>query len=247
MKGVILAAGRGTRISVKNGIPHKVLLKVKGRAIIDYVLESYSAVGITDLAIVIGHQGNSIREWVGNGSKYGIDVHYVFNSKYMRGNALSVYAVRSFTGSDTFVLSMADHMLSSPLLQRITEMNSRGNVLAVDFRPSSRHVIEGTRVMVDDDNMVTSIGKKITRWNGIDAGAFQLTSAIFDSIADILREERVEYQLSQAVSRMIGQGHALEACDITGCVWQDVDTWEDLMLVRENFVGARRWEYFKKV
>lgn len=239
MKGVILAAGQGTRLSANNGACHKALLRVGERAIIDYPLESFNSVGIDDLAIVIGHQGNAVREWVGDGSRYGLKIRYVFNPEYMGGNALSLSTVRSFTEDEPFILSMADHMVSSSLLQRVIDMNTNDSVLAVDFDSSTRHVYEGTRVLVNDTGLITKIGKELPSWNGIDAGVFYLFPPIFDSIDGIIRERNPEYQLSQAVTRMISLGHPLEACDITGCFWQDVDTWEDLLFVRQSFAGAR--------
>lgn len=238
MKGVILAAGRGTRLSTSNGIGHKVLLRVAGRAIIDYALESFSHVGITDLAIVIGHHGDTIKEWVGDGTRQGLHIRYVFNPDYQLGNALSLYAARFFTADDSFVLAMADHMFSAPLLERIMDLNTTTSALAVDFGLSLDHIDEATRVQVNDVGLITSIGKNLPVWNAIDAGVFRLTPAIFDSIADILRQESTEYQLSQAITRMIDQGYPLQASDITGCFWQDVDTREDLEIVRKAFAGA---------
>ena len=52
LKGVILAAGCGTRIAPHNGPPHKVLIPVAGRAIIDYTLEAFGQAGVTDVALV---------------------------------------------------------------------------------------------------------------------------------------------------------------------------------------------------
>ena len=57
MKGIILAAGCGTRLSLRDGANDKALLPVAGRATIDYTLEAFSQTGVTDVAIVIGHQG----------------------------------------------------------------------------------------------------------------------------------------------------------------------------------------------
>ncbi|NQW01616.1 MAG: NTP transferase domain-containing protein [Rhodospirillales bacterium] len=62
LRGVILTAGSGRRLSTHNEERHKVLLPVNGRAIIDYTLEAFSQVGVTDLAIVIGYQGDAVKE-----------------------------------------------------------------------------------------------------------------------------------------------------------------------------------------
>ena len=91
--------------------------------------------------------------------------------------------------------------------------------------------------MVGQDGLVIQIGKDLRRWNGIDAGVVWLAPTIFEALADVIGEKRSEYQLSQAITRMIQLGYPLQARDVSGCFWQDVDTWEDLMLVRQSLVG----------
>jgi choline kinase len=233
LKGIILAAGCGKRLSRHDGQRPKVLIPVGGRAIIDYTVEAFKEVGVTDLAIVIGYQGDYLKERVGDGSRQGLCIQYISNPDYERGNALSLYAARSFAEDEPFLLSMADHMISPDLLVRMLDPHELANALAVDFNLSPRHVAEGTRVLVSREGLVTHLGKGISRWNGIDAGVFRLTSPIFEAIADVLGEERAEYELSQAITRMIDRGHPLQARDISGCFWHDIDTWEDLDLVRK--------------
>jgi choline kinase len=237
MKGVILAAGRGSRLSMHNGQHPKVLLPVAGRAIIDHTLETFRRAGVTDVAVVIGHRGDVVRRSIGDGSRQGLRIRYVTNPDYELGNALSVYAAREFTEDAPFLLAMADHMISPALLAQLLHFRGQGNVLAVDFGVSYRHIQEGTRVLVSQDGLVTHIGKKLTRWNAIDAGVFRLTSTIFEALDDLMGEKRREYQLSQAIRRMIQRGHRLLSCDISGFFWQDVDTWEDLALVRRTLAG----------
>ena len=247
MKGVILAAGRGTRLFANNGTSHKVLLEVGGQPIIDYALESYRSVGVTDLAIVVGHRREKIRDWVGSGSRYGLKIHYIFNRRYLWGNALSLYAVKSFTGYDPFLLSMADHIFTPRLLERVADMDSSLNVLAVDFQPSVGDIMEGTRVMVDEKGHILRIGKELGRWDGIDAGVFRLSPTVFYGIEDILRQKSAEYQISQAITRMIERGHSITACDITGCFWQDIDTQEDLRQARRSLEDMSPWQLSRKV
>ena len=238
MKGVILAAGSGRRLSFHNGWRPKLLLPVAGRAIIDYTLEAFCRVGITDLTIVIGYRGDVLKGWVGDGSQKGLRIQYVYNPDYQLGNALSLYAARSLMENEPFLLSMADHMISPTLLARLLGIQESANALAVDFTSSSSQIEEATRVLVSDDGLVTHIGKELLPWNGIDAGAFRLTPVIFEAISDILGEKRAEYELSRAITRMIDRGHPLLACDISGCFWQDIDTREDLNLVRKTLTGT---------
>ena len=241
MKGIILAAGCGSRLALRSGQRHKALLPVAGRAIIDYTLDAFSQAGVADVAIIIGHQGDALKAWVGDGSRQGLRIQYVFNPAYRRGNALSVYAARTFIEDEPFLLSMADHMISPDLLAELQDIEEPVNALAVDFTLSSHQIEEGTRVLVNQEGMITRIGKGLPHWSGIDAGVFRLTPAIFGAIAGLMGERGHEYELSRAISRMIKQGHPLQACDISGSFWHDIDTWEDLEMVRRSLEGERLW------
>jgi choline kinase len=237
MKGVILAAGLGTRLSeISLQIP-KVLLPVAGRPVIDHTLEAFGQVGVTDVAIIVGYQGQALQGRIGDGSEHGLQIEYIYNPDYQRGNALSLYAAKPFTEDAPFLLSMADHMVSSHLLAGVLNTAAPGNVLGVDFDPSPRNVEEGTRVLVNQEGLVTDLGKGLSHWNGIDAGVFRLTPAIYEAIGDLVREEKPEYELGQAMSRMIDLGYPLQSCDVSGCFWQDIDTLDDLHFVRQALAG----------
>ena len=239
MKGVILAAGRGTRLPLPAGHLHKLLLPASGRSVIDYTLDAYRAAGVEEVAIIVGYRGNVLMEQLSDGSRHGLRIEYLYNPDYRHGNALSVYRARVFTGDEPFLLSMADHMVSPELLSRVHESQGHDSVLAVDFDEIERD--EATRVFVDPEGLVTRIGKGLSRWNGIDAGVFRLTLSIYDSIEELVREEREEYELGEAVARMLGKGNPLQACDISGCFWRDIDTWDDLQDAREVLARENPW------
>lgn len=228
MKGVILAAGYGNRFALGEGRLHKLLLPVGDRAVIDYTLEAFGKAGVTDVAVVIGYRGDLLRDHIGDGTRHGIHIEYLFNPKYEMGNALSLLTAKTFTQDEPFLLSMGDHLVSPPLLSRMLEPMTDSSALGVDFSPTIHDIDEATRVCVDSNGSIYRIGKDLAEWNGVDAGVFRLTPAIYEAITAIMGEQRDEYHLSQAVTSMISGGHPLYACDISGCFWQDIDTWDDL-------------------
>ena len=236
MKAVILAAGRGSRFS-QYGIRHKALLPVNGQMVIDYTLDGMKQSGISDICIVIGHEGQALQDVLGDGSTRGVNISYVMNTEHHRGNAVSVLTARDAVGTDPFILSMADHMPSADIVRGLVDgANENGwdlNALAVDFDPADRDVEEGTRVSVDEEGHIIAIGKNLPVWNGIDCGVFRFTPAIFEAIEAKLAEDSSHDELSQAVTRMILSGNDLHAHDVEGAFWFDVDTWEDLKLARE--------------
>ena len=66
---------------------------------------------------------------------------------------------------------------------------------------------------------------------GQDIRVFALDVSDFDAIDGLMAGQD---ELSQAVTRMIQQGHPLRAYDISGWFWQDIGTWEDLTFAREG-------------
>ena len=237
MLAIILAAGRGTRLSPFTLEQPKALIQVGDRPIIDYTLEALAGAGINRVAIVTGHYGKLLKESVGDGSQHGLVIEYIYNPDYLRGNAISLYAARSFAGERSFLLSMADHLISYAMLEQLLDVNEVDSGLAVDFGSSARHMEDGTRVLANSEGLVTQIGKNLTRWSGIDAGVFRLTPAVFGAIEELLGEKRQEYQLSEAITRMMARGQQLHACDISGQFWHDIDTLDDLRYARRTLAG----------
>jgi choline kinase len=247
VKGVILAAGDGTRLLPYTYRCPKVLLKVGGQSIIDFTLSAFAEMGVTDVAVVVGYLADMVKDWVGEGSRLGLRIQYFFNPDYECGNGVSLYAARSFAGDERFVLSMADHMVSPSFLRQFLEAKELTDALAVDFAPSTRQVEEATKVLVNREGLVTQIGKDIPRWNGIDAGVFLLGPVIFDTIAELLMKDEAQCELSQAVAQLIARGYPLQARDISGCFWQDVDSPEDLELVTDRLTGKEAWKGHTRV
>jgi len=233
MKGVILAAGMGSRFGLHTQEEHKLLLTVKDVPIIDYTLQAFSRSGIVEVALVTGFMPDRINEWVGDGSRYGLQISYIFNPDYRLGNAVSVQAARAFTKNHNFVLSMGDHMISTDLITRVMDSHGdiEGNVLGVDFDLRKAH--EATLVLVDDEARISSIGKSIRKWNGIDSGVFRCNPDIHGLIdLWIARDSSGRFELSGALDYLIKQGGLLKSCDISGCYWHDVDNMEDLNYLR---------------
>ena len=76
MKAMILAAGRGERMRPLTDHTPKPLLEVKGKALIEYHLEQLNQLGITDVVINHAWLGEQFPQKLGNGSKYGVNIHY---------------------------------------------------------------------------------------------------------------------------------------------------------------------------
>ena len=86
MRVVIMAGGKGTRIaSVASDVP-KPMIRVCGKPILEYEIENLKACGLTDITLVIGHLGNVIQEYFGDGSKHDVNISY-FKEDHPLGTA----------------------------------------------------------------------------------------------------------------------------------------------------------------
>ena len=239
MKGVVLSAGLGSRFGSYIEGEHKLLLAVNDRPIIDYTLRSFSMSGIVDVVLVVGFMADRIRGWVGDGSTYGLNIQYAFNQDYELGNALSLRQAHAFTGDEGFILSMGDHMISSDLINKMMDFcpDYGASVLGVDFNTYLLDSNDATRVMVETGDRISSIGKHIEKWNGIDSGVFRLSPKIFEVVNEWIGLDKSErYELGDVFAHLISQGGIFQSCDISGCYWYDVDTLEDLQHLQAQFV-----------
>ncbi len=76
MKAMILAAGRGERMRPLTDTLPKPLLKVAGKTLIEYHIQALHKAGICELVINHAWLGNKIESYLGNGSQYGVRIHY---------------------------------------------------------------------------------------------------------------------------------------------------------------------------
>ena len=76
MRAMILAAGRGERLRPLTDHTPKPLLDVGGRPLIEHHLEKLAAAGFRELVINLAHHGDKIRDTLGDGSRWGLNIHY---------------------------------------------------------------------------------------------------------------------------------------------------------------------------
>ena len=233
-KGIILAAGDGDRLGSLTAIRPKVLLPVNGKEqLIRYPIEALTAAGVSDIAIVVGYLGDSVIEALGNGDDFGVRLQYVYNSDYLGGNAISVYKAWEWVQGEPVVLCMGDHLIDGKIVKRLLDRQVFNETLCVDYTPASHHdLAEATKVTVDNAGHIENIGKNLVYWDAIDTGVFLLTENFFQALHELIQCRGTEVTISDVTRFLVGRGHPFNTCDVSGCFWADVDTKEDLDMVR---------------
>lgn len=143
MKVVIMAGGKGTRISsVASDIP-KPMIKVDGVPVLEREIECLKEQGFDDIIITVSHLGNIITDYFGDGSgnspvtgqPFGVHIEYYFESEPL-GNAGALFKIKDKLTSD-FLLLNADVMFDVNFNRFVEFHQGHGGLVTLFTHPNS--------------------------------------------------------------------------------------------------------------
>jgi len=232
---VILAAGRGRRIGCGQLDVPKALLAVAGRSLLLHALHQAETYGCEEAVIVAGYRADKVERYL-EGLSISMRLTTVYNSEFDGPNGVSLLAAEPRV-DERFFLQMADHLFAAPVFERLAAREagpSRGARLLIDREPLIDDLDDATKVRLDGARIV-EIGKRISRWDAVDAGCFLLDRRIFDALRQAAKQGPPTVS---AGMRHLAAQRLLVGVDIEGVSWLDVDTPEALQAAQELLVGT---------
>ncbi len=221
-KAVLLAAGRGTRMrELTSDIP-KPMLHVRGKPILQHIIEGLRAAGVVDFFVIVGWRADVVREFFGNGRQFGVSVDYT-TQVVQDGTGKVVELARGFCGSDPFVLSYGDILVDPVNYPRLTSPAS--DVEAMISVKRNEDVSQGGAVFVNGRLEMTDLrekpqpGEPTSPW--YNAGIYMFRASIFDCISRLQRSPRGEFELTDAIRDLALAGQRVQALELVGN-WADV-------------------------
>ncbi len=134
MRAVIMAGGRGTRIaSVRSDVP-KPMIELCGKPILQYQIENLVAYKITEITLVVGHLGEKIQNYFGDGSKFGAKIDY-FIEDHPLGTAGALFKMSNLT--EDFLLLCGDIIFDIDFYRFIDFHRSRSAWASLVSHPNS--------------------------------------------------------------------------------------------------------------
>lgn len=131
MRGIILAAGKGSRLNGTAGESPKCLVKVGGETLIDRQIRTLRRAGIEDIAVVVGCQAELVQRSCGQ------DITYVENSNYAQTNSMySLWMARPLL-YEGFVVLNCD-VLFHPVLLDDLLTSKHENALLLAYREADQ-------------------------------------------------------------------------------------------------------------
>ena len=211
LTGVILAAGKGSRIRPLNLYMPKPLLPVCNKPIIQYQLEDMREIGVQEVIIVVGHLKEEIISYFGDGSPLGLRIRYVEQQEAL-GIAHAVAQLESELQTP-FILLLGDIFLvpkDLKAMQRMFWQRRAGAVLAVKRETNPEYIRRNFAVILHASGTVTRVIEK-PRYLGTDlkgCGVYIFDLAIFDAIRRTPRTaQRDEYEITNSIQILIDDGY----------------------------------------
>jgi dTDP-glucose pyrophosphorylase len=221
-KAVLLAAGRGTRMRELTTDLPKPMIEVRGKPVLQHIVEGLRETGVRDLLIIVGYHADAVQNFFGDGSRYNIEIQYATQA-VQDGTGRVVDLARNFAGNSPFILSYGDILVDPANYKRLVDLPH--DVEAIISVTRGEDVRKGGAVFLNKEMELVDLrekaqaGEPTSPW--YNAGLYTFRPSIFDFTAKLKPSSRGEYELTDAIRDLARSGKKVKALELIG-EWADV-------------------------
>jgi bifunctional UDP-N-acetylglucosamine pyrophosphorylase/glucosamine-1-phosphate N-acetyltransferase len=242
VKAIILSAGEGSRMRPLTLTKPKTMLPVAGKPIIQYNIESLKDNGIKDILLIVRYKEEMVREYFGDGSKFGVNISYKTQEDFL-GTANAISYGKDFIEDSLIVLNgdiILDNEIIGEIIKKYNDLKPDTLMALTEVDdPSAFGVVE-----IEDGNIkkiVEKPKKEEAPSNLVNAGIYIFNRDIFDKIKKTQVSERGEYEITDSVSLQIADGKTVIGHK-TNRDWIDVGRPWELIEVNEELISQLETE-----
>ena len=228
MKGILLHAGHGTRLRPLTHTGPKQLLPIANKPMSQYCIESMKDAGVKEIAIIVGGIGSQkVKEYYGNGEKFGVDITYI-EQDFPRGISHAISLCESFVNNQKFLVFLGDNIIQKSINGfriEFEKSNDAATILLCEVDNPSRFGIadiqngEIKKIIEKPKNPPTNLAV---------TGIYFLTPIIFDIIKRLKPSWRNELEITDALDMLLNEKHSISYKMITN-YWKDTGTPDDII------------------
>ena len=238
-QAVILAGGYGNRLKPFTDTAPKPMYPLYGRPFLEYIIEQVKTFGITDILILLGHLPEKIKEYFGDGSKFGVNITYSTTpAEYETGYRLSV-ANKEGKVQDEFMLLYCDNYCPIDY-NKLVDDYERNNA---DIQASVYLNLDGytkNNMLIDISGRVQAYDKTHTLPNlqGVEIAY----SIIKKRVLDYIPEGNVNFETS-VFPKIVAKGKMFAT--ITEHRYYSIGSWERIKLT-EKFFSKQKYIFLDR-
>ena len=221
-RAVILAAGRGTRMRELTADLPKPMIDVRGKPVLQHIVEGLRDAGIGDCLVVVGYRADAVRDFFGDGLRYNVAIQYE-TQMVQDGTGRIVELAHGFADNRPFILAYGDILVDPENYKRVVDLP--GDIEAMLTVTRGEDVTKGGAVFLNDEMDLVDLrekpkpGEPTSPW--YNAGLYAFRPSIFDFTARLKPSPRGEYELTDAIRDLAQSGKKVKALELTG-EWADV-------------------------
>ncbi|MET8830353.1 glucose-1-phosphate thymidylyltransferase [Streptomyces sp. NPDC004610] len=237
MKALVLSGGAGTRLRPITHTSAKQLVPVANKPVLFYGLEAIADAGVTEVGIVVGDTADEIREAVGDGSRFGVEITYIPQEAPL-GLAHAVLIAQDFLGDDDFVMYLGDNFIVGGITGLVDEFRADrpdAQILLTKVpNPTAFGVAE-----LDAEGHVVALEEKPQQPKSDLAlvGVYLFTPAIHEAVRSIKPSWRGELEITHAIQWLIDADRRVRSTTISG-YWKDTGNVTDMLEVNRSVLES---------
>jgi glucose-1-phosphate thymidylyltransferase len=232
MKGLILAAGVGSRLRpVTNHVP-KPMLPIANKPTIHYSIELLRSAGVDDICVVTGHLADRLEQALGNGDQLHVHLSYRRQPE-PKGLAHAVVCAADFISGEPFILLLGDTMYDMSLQglrERFECTEPDCLALVAPVSDPSRY---GIAVLQEDRIIDLEEKPKDPKSNLAMAGIYLFGPAVWKVLPDLKPSARGELEITDAIQMLVDNGGKVLG-EVHHGWWHDTGTL-DFFLLANSF------------
>ncbi|WP_214412872.1 glucose-1-phosphate thymidylyltransferase [Sphaerisporangium fuscum] len=228
MKALVLAGGRGTRLRPLTHTSAKQLVPVANKPVLYYGLEAIRDAGITSVGIVTGDTGHEVRQAVGDGSRFGLEVSYIPQEAPL-GLAHCVLIARDFLGDDPFVMYLGDNFLIGGIAGLVGSFEEGGFDAQILLTKVAEPQFYGVAEL-GPGGEILRLEEKPEAPNSDLAivGVYTFSPAVHEAVRAIRPSGRGELEITDAIQWLIENGFRVHSHMVDG-YWKDTGRLRDIL------------------
>jgi len=239
MKAVILVGGEGTRLHPLTCNTPKAMVPVLNTPFLEHVIGHLGEHGVVDIVLAMGHLAGPIESYLGDGSRFGVRLHYSIEDDPLGSAGAVKYAERYL--DETFLVLNGDIFAELDFGAMVEFHRERRAKVTIALTPVADPTSYGL-VETDTRSKVTRFMEKprpedVTT-NMINAGAWLVEPAL---LAQIPSQAKVSFERN-IFPQLLADSEPVHAFTSDG-YWMDVGTPEKYLQLHRDLLGGKCRHY----